>query len=160
MRLLGIDPGIERTGFAILEVSHGEPKLLDAGCIRTSKEHTKTERLHTIAQDLSAIIRQWKPTAAGVEIVFFSKNVKTAITVSHARGVILEVLERHRVAVHEFNPSHIKMAVTGNGRADKLQIQRMLQYLLNVEVKSDDTADAIACSLCLMNSLNNLTHAA
>lgn len=152
MRVLGLDPGIEKTGFAILEMNAGKFDLLDFGCIKTDKKHPFANRLVTLAGDLKKIIRQWKPAAAGLERIFFSKNVKTAMKVSHARGVILETLEEHGVAVTEFNPAHIKLAVTGSGSADKLNIQKMLHYTLGITVKNDDTADAIACGICLLTT--------
>lgn len=151
MRIIGIDPGIERTGFAILEMQNRKIALLDCGLILTEKKHPFSFRLNLLANDLRGILRQWKPAAAGLEQIFFSKNVKTAMRVSHARGVILEVLEESGIPVQELNPSHIKIAVTGDGRADKLQMKKMLPYLIPVNLKSDDTIDAIACGICLLN---------
>lgn len=154
---MGIDPGIERTGFAILEVIGGKTHLLDFGRILTDKKDPFSHRLNTLACDLKKLLKKWRPAAAGLEEVFFSKNVKTAIKVSHARGVILETLEEHGIAIYEFNPAHVKMAVTGDGRADKFQIKKMVKYLLGVDLKRDDTADAIACGLMLTQlTTNNL----
>ena len=152
MRVIGIDPGIEKIGFAILEMAAGKLRLLDFGCIVTDKKHQFSHRLNCLATDLKTILRKWKPMAAGVEEIFFSKNVKTAIKVSHARGVILEILEERGVPVIEFNPSHIKIAVTGDGKADKSQIKKMIQCLLAIKLKNDDTADAIACGICLLTT--------
>lgn len=153
MRIIGIDPGIERTGFAILEMQNGKLALLDCGLILTEKQHTFSNRLNLLANDLKKILRQWKPGAAALEQVFFSKNVKSAMRVSHARGVILEILEEFGIHVKELNPSHVKIAVTGDGRADKLQMRKMLPHLLHIDVKSDDTVDAIACGICLLSEL-------
>lgn len=152
MRVIGIDPGIERTGFAVLERENGRVRLLDSGRIFTDKKHPFSHRLHSLATDMAALLKQWKPQAAAVEQLFFSKNVKTAMRVSHGRGVILETLEEHGVAIQEFNPSHIKIAVTGDARADKLQMKKMLQCLLGFSPDSDDAADAIACGLCLLHT--------
>lgn len=154
MRIIGIDPGIERTGFAVLEMGKrgGKIKVLDVGCIMTNKKNPFSYRLNLLATDLKTILRQWKPDGAGIEQVFFSKNVKTAITVSHARGVILEVLEEHGIPIEEFNPMHVKMAVTGDSKADKLQMKKMVQYLTGVSVKNDDMADAIACGIALLTT--------
>ena len=85
----------------------------------------------------------------------FSKNVKTAIKVSHARGVILETLEEHGIAIYEFNPAHVKMTVTGDGRADKFQVKKMVKCLLGIDLKRDDTADAIACGLATIATYNS-----
>lgn len=150
MRIIGIDPGIERTGFAVLEGDSNSPKLLDFGIIHTSKKLPFQTRLGALASDLRSLLREWKPQAAGLEQIFFSKNVKSAMKVSHARGVILETLEEHGVPVKEFIPSDIKIAVSGDGRADKKQIRKMLQYLMKIDVRSDDAADAIACGLTLI----------
>jgi crossover junction endodeoxyribonuclease RuvC len=155
MKVVGIDPGIERTGFAVIEILGNKTKLLDCGCIFTDKKLPFQKRLNDLANDLKTIFKQWKPTCAGLEQIFFSKNVKTAMKVSHARGVIMEVLEEHGITTHEFNPGHIKMAVTGDSRADKLQIKKMLQYTLGISLKSDDTADAIACGICLALNLKS-----
>lgn len=152
MRILGLDPGIEKTGFAILEMGKNTFNVLDFGCIETSKKEPFSHRLTDIAGDLKKIIRQWKPSAAGLEQIFFSKNVKSAMRVSHARGVIMEVLEEEGVPVFEFNPGEIKLAVTGDGRADKAQIKKMIHYTLGIAVKNDDTADAIACGICLLTT--------
>lgn len=152
MRVLGIDPGIERTGFAVMEMEKNSLSLLDCGLIFTSKSDPFSKRLADIAHDLKTILRKWKPAAAGLEELFFSKNIKTAMKVSHGRGVILETLEEYGVPVREFNPAHIKIAVTGDGRANKLQIKKMLQYLMGKDLKSDDAADAVACAICLLTT--------
>lgn len=158
MRVIGIDPGIERTGFAILEMRGGKPALLDCGLILTEKRHPFSHRLTLLADDLKKILRQWKPASAALEQVFFSKNVKTAMRVSHARGVILEILEEFGVPVKELNPSHVKMAVTGDGRADKLQMRKMMPHLLNIEIKSDDVVDAIACGIYRLSEMKQITN--
>ena len=151
MRIIGIDPGIEKTGFAVLETKRGaRPALLDCGCIRTSKSDSLSARLVQLKNDLTEILLEWKPSAGSVELIFFSKNVKTAITVAHARGVILEVLAEHGVALTEFTPNQIKASVTGDATADKKQVQKMVHYELGIVLKNDDTIDAIAGGLCLI----------
>ncbi|MEK7171325.1 MAG: crossover junction endodeoxyribonuclease RuvC [Patescibacteria group bacterium] len=155
MRVIGIDPGIERTGFAVLEMAGGKTHLLDFGRIFTDKKDPFSHRLNTLSCDLKRLLKKWKPDAAGIEEVFFSKNVKTAIKVSHARGVILETLEEHGIAIYEFNPAHVKMTVTGDGRADKFQVKKMVKCLLGIDLKRDDTADAIACGLATIATYNS-----
>ena len=150
MRVIGIDPGIEKTGFAVFESTGGKTQLLDCGLIFTDKKYTFSNRLNTLANDLKKLLKKWRPDAAGVEEIFFSKNVKTAIKVAHSRVVILKHLEEHEVEIMELNPAHVKMSVTGDGRADKLQVKKMVKYLLGLNLKNDDTADAIACGLCLL----------
>lgn len=152
MRIIGIDPGIERTGFAVLEMSGKNMLLLDCGCIKTSSKLPFPTRLNILANDLKSVLKEWKPAAAGLEHIYFSKNVKTAMKVSHARGVIAEVLEEYGIHITEFNPAHIKLAVAGDAKADKLQIRKMLQCTLGIDIEQDDTADAIACAICLLTT--------
>lgn len=152
MRVIGIDPGIEKTGFAILETARGKFSVLDLGCIMTSSKSPFSNRLVSLASDLKRILRQWKPASAGIEELFFSKNIKTAMKVSHARGVIMETLEDQGIPIIEFKPQHIKIAVTGCGRADKYQVKKMIQCLLGLNLKNDDTADAVACAICLLST--------
>lgn len=156
MRAIGIDPGIERTGFAVLEQAGSKFNLLDCGCILTDKSMPFSRRLIDIASDLKQILKKWKPGGAAVEEIFFSKNVKTAIKVSHARGVILEVLEEYGIPIFEFNPSHIKLSATGDAKASKQQVKKMVQYLLPINIKNDDTLDAIASAMCLLTTNQNL----
>lgn len=156
MKVVGIDPGLERTGFAIIEeMPRGGRRLLDCGVIKTPSHFAFPLRLHMIAEDLASVLRREHPTVAGVEELFFSKNVKTAMKVSQARGVIMEVLTEHGIPIMEFNPGTIKQSVTGDARADKLHIRKMIHYELGIRLKSDDALDAIACALCLMSSYRN-----
>ncbi len=156
MIILGIDPGIERCGFAVLGVEKGKTKLLDCGCIRTPKELSLSERLGMLHTDLREVITKWKPNTAAVEELFFSKNTKTALTVAHARGVILLSLEESKIPARTFNPLTIKQAVCGVSSADKKQVQKMVQYELGLHIKSDDTVDAIAIALCMKAHLRGL----
>ena len=157
MRILGIDPGTATTGFAIIEESENEYELLDHGCITTPSGLPLEKRLREIDQDLEQIIKEWKPDAAAVEEIFFSKNVKTAISVAQARGVILQKLEQMGVKMFSYNPMQVKMAVCSTGKASKVQVQKMVQMLLKLEKvpHPDDAADAAAIALCHGNSLSN-----
>lgn len=150
MRILGIDPGTATTGFAIIEVDRKEMRLIDFGCIKTSRQMNAADRLHQIAQDIEKIIREGKPSVCVVEKIFFSKNVKTAIQVAEARGVILQHARHSHLEVFEYTPTEIKTSVTGDGTADKIQMQKMLQIIfkLNSLPKPDDAADAIAAAVC------------
>jgi len=156
MVIFGIDPGIERTGFGILEYTGGSVRALDFGCIKTSKSAPIGMRLLEIESDIEALLKKWKPDGCILEKLFFSKNVKTAMIVSQARGVILNIFEKHGVPVHEMNPGTIKSSITGNGRADKTQIKRMVQRLLRLSspIRSDDAADAMAGALCFAQLQN------
>jgi crossover junction endodeoxyribonuclease RuvC len=156
MRIIGIDPGTAITGFSILEKDHkGDLKLLDYGCIRTHAGEKANVRLNQIATDLKTLIKKWKPNGASIERLFFNKNVKTAMAVSQARGVIIQTLTEQGVTQEEFTPPEVKLAVCGYGRADKKMVQEMVRILLGLTKvpKPDDAADAIALALCSINSL-------
>lgn len=155
MRIIGIDPGTATTGFSILEHDKKKFRLLDYGCIKTSKNTAMPLRLHQIAEDLRTLIKKWQPNEASIEKIYFNKNVKTAISVAQARGVISQTLTENGVAQKEYTPAEIKMAVCGYGRADKKMVQRMIKMILGLktEPKPDDAADAIAAAICNANSL-------
>lgn len=159
MITIGIDPGTATTGFGIIEkTSKGEIRLLDYGCIKTAARLEMGTRLNQIAQDLKTLIKKWKPSRASIEKIFFSKNVKTAITVAQARGVILQIFEENQIAQDEYTPLQVKSAVCGYGKADKKMVQEMIKIILNLSKipKPDDAADAIALALCSVNSLKQL----
>ncbi len=158
MRIIGIDPGTAITGFSIIEKNGGDLTLLDYGCRRNHKEIAHEIRLDQIAKDLTILIKKWKPQQASIEKLFFQKNIKTAMSVSEARGVILQKFAEKNVQTNEFTPGEIKMAVCGYGKADKKMVQEMVKTLLNLEKipQPDDAADAIAAAICLANSQNIL----
>ncbi len=154
MIILGIDPGTATTGFGVIEMSkNGDLKLIDYGCISTPPTQKLPERLHQISKDLEEIITATQPDTAAVEEIFFSKNVKTAIHVAHARGAILQKLSEHHLETQEYKPNQVKEAVCGYGQAEKKQVQRMVQILLNMEQipRPDDAADALAVAICHAN---------
>ena len=155
MRILGIDPGLATTGFAVLEVQNRTKKLLITGVISTAKNLNLSERLKEIYEDVQALIKEYKPNTCAIEQIFFSKNITTGIQVSHARGVVLLALEQASVPYQEFSPSAMKRLLTGNGSADKKSIQKMLCLELNLKTipKPDDAADALSLALCLSSTL-------
>lgn len=155
MRILGIDPGIEKVGFALLDVINGKKSLKKFGLIKTEKHKSKIERFIEIFDDLEKIITEFKPDYCAIEKIFFSNNVKTAITVSEAKGLILYCLAKHKIPVTEYTPSQMKSSVTGNGRADKASVQKMLMLELNLKEnpKQDDAADALSLALALASEL-------
>ncbi|MDZ4221685.1 MAG: crossover junction endodeoxyribonuclease RuvC [Patescibacteria group bacterium] len=150
MIILGIDPGIADTGFGIVEANHGEYKALAHGSIVTKKTDTLTNRLQELFDELSALIKKHKPERVAVESLFFAKNAKTALTVAHARGVILLAGRKAGCAVEEYTPLQVKQALTGYGAADKNQIQQMVKTVLQLDEipKPDDAADALAIAIC------------
>lgn len=155
MRIIGIDPGTATTGFAILDNTHGKIQLITYGCIKTDKNLPAADRLHEIAQDIEQILTKYKPSFAAVEKLFFQTNVKTAISVAQARGVILQKITEHGLALKEYTPLEMKMLICGYGKADKKMVQQMVKMILNLKQipKPDDAADAVALGICLANSL-------
>lgn len=150
MRILGLDPGTATTGFACIDVENSHIKLVDVGCIKTSSKLALADRLFELAEDLNKLLKKWRPDTLAIEKIFFAKNVKTGITVAHARGAIVYLAQKHNLEICEYSPTEIKIAVTGDGHADKLQIQKMVMMICNLDrlPKSDDAADALAIALC------------
>ena len=154
MRILGIDPGIADTGWGVIEKNKsGELKCLDYGSIQTSAKLSLSERLVLLNNGLDEIIKKYKPSVAGVEELFFYKNVKTALIVGHARGVILLNIRKHNLDLKEFTPLQVKQAVSTYGRANKAQVQKMVKIILNLKEvpRPDDAADALAVAICASN---------
>lgn len=155
MIVLGIDPGTTRLGFAILSGSRMSPTLVASGVIGDAKlSHQK--RLKLIYDDLSALIRRYKPDLIATEKLFFSKNVKTALTVAEARGIILLTAEIGLRKVYECTPQDVKIALTGHGAATKQQVAHMTKTLLRLErsPRFDDESDAMAIALTAMVSIH------
>lgn len=157
MRILGIDPGTAITGYGIIEEENDKYKVIGFGCITTKANTPLEHRLQEIAQDLQILIEKWKPDYAAVEEIYFSKNAKTAISVSHSRGVIIQKLTENNIPLTSYNPLQIKRALCNDGRANKHQIQKIVQLLLNLDSipTPDDAADALAIAVCHGNSLRN-----
>ena len=153
MIILGIDPGTATTGYGIIE-NDNNLKMIDYGCITTTTDYSTAERLDILDKGLSKIIKKYKPKKIAVEDIFFFKNVKTAVKVSQARGVILARIAKTKIPVFEYTPLQIKQAVTSYDRADKNQVQQMVKLLLNLKEipKPDDAADGLAAAICCANS--------
>ena len=154
MIVLGIDPGIATTGYGLIESSSGNYKLLSYGKISTSPKDPFPKRLEKIFEDIKEIAASFKPSEMAVEKIFFAKNVKTALNVSQARGVILLAGAKSGLSIFEYTPLEIKLAITGFGQATKDQVGKMVVRLLNLKEppKPDDAADALACALCHIHS--------
>ncbi len=155
MRIIGIDPGTATTGYSILEKENNKIRLLDYGCIKTHKDLPDNTRLNQIAQDIETLITKWNPDIASIEKIYFQKNIKTAISVAQARGVLIQKLTEKEIEITEFTPLEIKLAVCGYGKADKKMIQEMVKIILGLNQipKPDDAADAIAAAICLSQNL-------
>ena len=147
--ILGIDPGSRRTGFALLEQQGRTLSVLRSGCIRLSPSLELAARLGKLARELDAILDELLPDAVAVEDVFSHKNARSALALGQARGAVLAAVGRRELPVAAYPPSSVKQAVAGNGRADKGQIQRMVQVLLSLDsVPQEDEADAMAIAIC------------
>lgn len=155
MRILGIDPGFGRVGFGVIEKHGADVKVLGYGCIETPKTREFVDRLDFVHKSLKKIIEKYNPDCSAVEDLFFYKNLKTAVKVGQARGVILLTLRQANIPIHEFTPLQIKQALTGYGRAEKAQIQYMVSKILGLNKKrfQDDAADALAVAIACASSL-------
>jgi len=154
MIILGIDPGTAALGYGLIATQKGRMECLAFGCVTTQKDVPAPGRLQLLYEKLTELIKKYKPDAIAVEELFFFKNQKTAITVAQARGVTLLAAANNKISVCEFTPLQVKQAVSGFGRAEKQQVQKMVKALLGLkEVPgSDDAADALAIAICAANS--------
>lgn len=151
--ILGLDPGIADTGYGVIKDDRGKLTCLAYGSIKTNPKDTLSERLFSLHLQLDEIIKKYQPEISAVEQLFFSKNVKTALIVGQARGVILLALKQNDIAFFEFTPGQVKQAVSGYGGAKKDQVQKMVKTLLGLKEipKPDDAADALAIAMCALN---------
>ena len=149
MKILGIDPGIGRTGWGVIENQKSKIKCQKFGCIETESTLTISERLVELHTAIAAIIAEYQPDEFAVEELFFNTNAKTAFVVGQARGVVLLAAAQNNIPVAIYTPLQVKIAVTGYGRAEKKQIGEMVKMLLKLPSipKPDDTADALAIAL-------------
>ena len=159
MLVIGIDPGIEKTGIGIVESVNNNYNLVFKKLIKTESSLEHSVRLMQIYDELSGIISLFKPDSAAVEKLFFAKNIKTAMTVSEARGVILLSLQKESIPVYEYTPLQIKQALIGYGRGTKNQVLELVKLIVkSPELKvSDDVADGIACAITHINTFRTLS---
>lgn len=149
MRILGIDPGLGRLGWGVIEETGGKIKVIAYDCIETPSKIPDPERLLMVYKALQSVIKDYKPEVMAVEELFFSRNVTTAFMVGQARGVVLLAAAEAGLSVMTYAPSQVKLAVTGYGNAEKKQIAQMVKVILKLEriPKIDDTTDALAIAL-------------
>ncbi len=148
MIIIGFDPGTQTTGFGVLKIKNKKPEAIDWGCITTCSKETDQDRLVKINKEVNDLILKHNPDFVAVEKLFFFKNLKTALPVSQAKGVILYTVCKKKIPIQEFTPLQVKMTITGYGRAEKKQMQKMIENLLKVKVPQDDAADALGVALC------------
>ena len=154
MLALGIDPGTAICGYGLVKEERSRLIPVHYGAVITDKDMLPEMRLRKIFEELTGLIKLYKPDFMSVEKLFFNKNVTTAIAVGQARGVIVLTAALQNIPVAEYTPIQIKQAITGTGRADKNQVTFMVQKLLNLKVKPtpDDVADALAIAICGLHS--------
>lgn len=154
MIVLGVDPGTAALGYGILERTGARLRPVDFGVVATTAASSLPERLHAIHGALSDLIELHRPAVIGVERLFFTRNVQTALAVGHARGVVLLAAAQHRVTVCEATPNEVKTAVAGYGAADKEQVSRMVAVVLGMRDRPtpDDAADALAVAIWAAHS--------
>ena len=152
MRIIGLDPGLARVGYGIIEVQNEKKVLLDCGVIETNKEKQEEYRLYEIFNDLNELISHWNPNIAAVEKFFFYRS-STTISVVQARGVIMMVLASKQINVSEYSPAQIKLTIAGSGKASKKEVLEAVMYNLELKTppKPDDSADALAIALTKLN---------
>jgi crossover junction endodeoxyribonuclease RuvC len=154
MLVLGIDPGTATTGYGLVIETDGQLQAIAYGVIATPPDWLMPQRLQKIYRDLTVLIREHHPTEGAVEQLFFSRNVKTALAVSQARGVALLALADAGLPAAEYTPLEVKQSVVGYGRAEKRQVQELVKLLLGLEAvpQPDDAADALAIAICHVHS--------
>jgi crossover junction endodeoxyribonuclease RuvC len=152
--ILGIDPGTARCGLGVVEKKGSTLKTVSYGLIESDKERSQAERLEVVFVEVTRAIKKHKPDVVAVEKLFFSKNVKTAMSVGEARGVILLCSQLAGVEIREYSPMEVKMALTGYGMADKNQVLQMTMAVLGLKEtpEPDDVADALAIAVCCAGS--------
>ena len=157
-RYLGVDPGLNRTGYALLERTATGPLLREGGIVSSSRRDSLAQRVLEIGRGIREMLEEYRPQLMAVEQVFsFGKNPKTALLMAHARGAILLVAAEMQIPVLHYTPTHIKKLLTGNGRASKEQIQHAIKNELGMEniLEPNDVADASAVALCLYHSVRH-----
>jgi len=157
MRIIGIDPGTAIVGYGIIDYIDKKYKVVTYGCLYTHKDLPMEKRILSIYNQLDDLLKKYSPTNMAVEDLFYFKNAKTVISVAQARGVILLCGEKNNIPQVSFTPLQIKIGITGYGRAEKKQVQLMVQRILKLDKipQPDDAADALAIAITHINSLNS-----
>ncbi|MEW5817417.1 MAG: crossover junction endodeoxyribonuclease RuvC [Spirochaetota bacterium] len=156
IRILGIDPGLAQTGYGVIEVEGDHFHHIYHGSFTTSPQTSSGMRLKVIYDGIIRVINTYKPDEAGVESLFFAKNITSALPVAQARGVILLALAKKNIPAAEYAPPEIKQAIVGTGRAEKNQVQELVRFLLGLKEipQPDHAADALAAAICHYNNFS------
>ena len=155
MIILGIDPGLVKTGYGIIRVNKNNFELIDFGTIVPENNKPLSQRLNVIYEDVLYIINEYNPSIMAIEEVFFGKNVKSALLLGHARGVPMVCASMHKIPVFEYSARKVKQSVTGNGNAHKSQVKFMIMKQFNIKGLDcpEDATDALAIALCHLNQI-------
>ncbi len=156
MYILGIDPGLATLGYGIVKKEFNRPVMVQYGVLSTPAKAALPQRLRSIFLGIDQLMKTYNPDSVAVEELFFSKNVTTGIAVAQARGAAIAAAAQYTEKLYEYTPMQVKQAVCGYGRAEKGQVQRMVQMLLSMDEtpKPDDAADALAIAICHAHSSN------
>lgn len=158
MRIIGVDPGTVCCGYGIIEAQPGAgpPAYITSGDIRMSSRRPLPDRLKTVYDSLGKVIIQYAPAQLCLEKIFYHKSVRSAFALGSVRGIVMLLAAEHTLPVYEYNPTELKSALTGYGRAEKSQVKEMVIRILNLEGPpekiSDDSSDALALSICHINT--------
>ncbi|MAG14151.1 MAG: crossover junction endodeoxyribonuclease RuvC [Spirochaetales bacterium] len=152
--ILGVDPGLAKTGYGVIRVEGNRIAHIFHDTISTDPAAITGVRLETIYDGIKKAVETFQPSMAGIESIYFAKNISSALPVAQARGVILLGLSQENILTREFSPQMIKQMITGNGRAEKAQVQRLVRFLLSMDEPpgSDHASDALAAAICCYNS--------
>lgn len=155
MIIIGIDPGTATTGMGVIKKSKRKLRCLEYGVVQTDPGEKPEQRLRKLHLEVNKLLNKYQPKVLAVENVYFFKNLKTAIPVSEAKGVVLLTAAKKKIKVVQLTPLEVKMGISGYGRADKKQVQRMIKEILKLREipRPDDAADALAVAVCCANSL-------
>lgn len=157
IKVLGVDPGLALTGYGVVQDRGGGNCLrLHSGTVKTGKKIPHPERLKNIFEETVGLIEEYRPQAVSLEKVFFNRNVRSALTVGEVRGIIILAAARAGIPLEEYAPLQIKNTIAGDGRADKLQMRKMVCLQLKMQeyrFSSDDEADALAVALCHLQQM-------
>ncbi len=157
-RIIGIDPGLAAAGWGIIDVLPGRMLYVAHGDIKTKADIPRSERLLSIHQEITSVIEKYKPTEAGMETLYFAKNITSALPVAEARGVFSLALAEHSISVMEYSPKAIKQSVVGRGAADKAQVQELVRLILGLVMvpKPNHAADALGAAICRAHDLTGM----
>ncbi len=155
MIILGIDPGLRVTGFGILSTKNDKTEVIDYGVIEPNNKETLSKRLYTIYTDIEELIKVFSPNILAIEDIFYGRNVKSAFYLGQARGIAMMCAAKHNMPVFEYSAKKVKQAITGNGNADKTQLQYMIKQIFNLKHLPTplDASDAIGIALCHINQI-------